>query len=189
MTPFLKSEDIQVLVIDNSFTNRYEELYQERYPTRITTNWNELEKSLASSLNNQLHVMGRTFNYLCTEAPLNPNANRENVSKPFNVLQLCMWLFKLFYHYTSGNLKVGHSFKITVLKREIVRDIKREINLRCFQAKVQTATAAPSSVLKKSYELPDDQVITHVGLSSFMWCNYVPGIPDSMIKELTSPST
>ncbi|KAM9985150.1 hypothetical protein ACTFIY_009594 [Dictyostelium cf. discoideum] len=155
-----------------TFTNRYEELYQERYPT---------------------------------QAPLNPNANRENVSKHYNVLQLCMWLYQIVlslyiwkcyglsrYWHCANILKVmlyhasyfmfriscylsdykwkytlrwGHSFKITVLKREIVRDIKREINLRCFQAKVQTATTAPSSVLKKSYKLRMIKLL-HMNLTS-----------------------
>ncbi|KAN0030775.1 hypothetical protein ACTA71_009418 [Dictyostelium dimigraforme] len=99
----IKGEDIQVLVIDNCICKA--RFCGTTYcfpsiPGCLRQTGNELEKSLASSLNNQLHVTGRTFNYLCTETPLNPNA-------------------------------------------------------------MQTVAATLSSILKKSYELLDDQVITH----------------------------
>ncbi|KAH8097747.1 hypothetical protein JL720_657 [Aureococcus anophagefferens] len=152
-----------------------------KYPIEhgIVANWGDMEKIWHHTFYNELRVAPEEHPVLLTEAPLNPKANRERMTQimfeTFNVPAMYVNIQAVLSLYASGRTtgcvldsgdgvshtiltERGYSFTTTA-EREIVRDIKEKLTYIALDFDQEMKTAAESSALEKSYELPDGNVI------------------------------
>ncbi|KAF8532554.1 hypothetical protein JB92DRAFT_3103619 [Gautieria morchelliformis] len=142
-----------------------------KYPIEhgIVTNWDDMEKIWHHTFYNELRVAPEEHPALLTEAPLNPKANREKMTQimfeTFNAPAFYVAIQAVLSLYASGHttgiILMERGYPCTTsAEREIVRDIKEKLCYVALDFEQEMQTAAQSSLLEKSYELPDGQVIT-----------------------------
>nr|KAF6346113.1 hypothetical protein mPipKuh1_000238 [Pipistrellus kuhlii] len=135
-----------------------------KYPIEhgIVTNWDDMEKIWHHTFYNELRVAPEEHPVLLTEAPLNPKANREKMTQimfeTFNTPAMYVAIQAVLSLYASGRttgivMDSGDGVTHTV-------PIKEKLCYVALDFEQEMATAASSSSLEKSYELPDGQVIT-----------------------------
>uniref|UniRef100_A0A2I2YKP5 Actin gamma 1 n=1 Tax=Gorilla gorilla gorilla TaxID=9595 RepID=A0A2I2YKP5_GORGO len=157
-----------------------------KYPIEhgIVTNWDDMEKIWHHTFYNELRVAPEEQPMLLFEAPLNPKANRKKMTQiifeTFNTPAMYLAVQTVLSLYASGRttgivmdssdgvthtvpIYEGYALPNAILHldlREIMRNVKEKLCYLVLDFEQEMATAASSSSLEKSYQLPDSQVIT-----------------------------
>ncbi|MEQ2264324.1 Actin, aortic smooth muscle, partial [Xenotaenia resolanae] len=156
-----------------------------KYPIEhgIITNWDDVEKIWHHAFYNELRIMFETFKvpamYVAIQALLSLYLSGrttgivldsgdgvthnvpvyEGYALPHAIMRLDLAGRDLTNYLMKILTERGYSL-VTTTEREIVRDIKEKLCYVALDFENEMATAASSSSLEKSYELPDGQVIT-----------------------------
>uniref|UniRef100_A0A9L0JNQ2 Actin n=1 Tax=Equus asinus TaxID=9793 RepID=A0A9L0JNQ2_EQUAS len=121
-----------------------------KYENGIITNWDDMEEIWHHTFYNKLCAAPRSTP--CWSLTLCPSTRGTPSPTPS-----CVWT------WLAGPHEDPHGERLQLhsdAEREIVRDIKEKLCYGALDFEQKMATAAASSSLEKSYELPDGQVIT-----------------------------